>query len=159
MMRCSIGPNSGEVIGESPKAPVSERAKRYHASRTALTRLRVLSMKSAAPVTPDAPTIKVLLIGRRPLSLAGLRAFIDAQPDCEVIGQRGHSAVPMVLSSDAPDVAVVDHGTRDTLESLTVLAEGHSHRLRTVVLTSGTDDETLLASAFRGGGPRRRQHV
>ena len=69
-----------------------------------------------------------------------------------VVGQRGHPNDKTASRPvGAPDVVVVDHGERDTVERLTALAKSADGGAPFIVLTSSTET-TLLANVFRQGG-------
>ena len=100
-------------------------------------------------------------MGSQPVSLAGLKALIDNEPEMEVVGQREHpkdaitalpaALTPAALRRDALDVAVIDHGERDRMEPLTALAKEVDGAARFIVLTS-SPDAGLLSNVFRQGG-------
>lgn len=94
--------------------------------------------------------IRVLLIGRQALSLAGLRALITSTQDMEVVGQRARlqDALPPEVAS--PDLALVDHDGVDPFEPLVDLGRVTKKRPPYIVLTD-SDDPDLLSRMFRLG--------
>ena len=94
--------------------------------------------------------IKVLLVGSRPMSLAGLRALIDDENDMTVVGVREHMNAAAAPLDSSADIAVVDHTENDTAESLIQLGRGAGGAPQCVVLTASTD-VAQLSEVFRLG--------
>lgn len=95
--------------------------------------------------------IKVLLVGRQPLSVAGLEALIGKEPTLEVTGQwLKPTDVVTSLTSDRLDVALIDHGEDEDLVPLTATVNAIDDGLRIILLT-GSTDPAVLSSAFRCG--------
>ena len=95
--------------------------------------------------------IKVLLVGRQPLSLAGLEALIGREPTLEVIGQwLKPTDLVTSLTSDSVDVALIDHGDDEDLDPLTAMVSAIDDGPRIILLT-GSTNPAVLSGAFRCG--------
>ena len=83
--------------------------------------------------------IKVLLVGSRPMSLAGLRALIDDEDNMRVVGERAYAKNGVAPPLDStPDIAVIDHAENESPESLTDLGRDAGGAPQCIVVTACT---------------------
>jgi two-component system, NarL family, response regulator DevR len=97
-------------------------------------------------------SIRVFLVDDHELVRAGLRAFMDAEPDLEVVGEAGTAAEALVLVPAArPDVVVLDlrlpdgDGVELCREIRSRVPDAH-----VLMLTTFADEAALLDSILAG---------
>lgn len=101
----------------------------------------------------DADRIRVVLIDDHTVVRRGLRSFLEAHPDIQIVGEAesGERALERI-DSWLPDVAVMDllmPGGINGIETTARLRRVSPHT-KVVVLTAYTDDERVVA-ALRAG--------
>lgn len=98
------------------------------------------------------PPIRVVLVDDHGVVLEGLRAYLDVEPDIQVVGDArdGNEAIQRVLELN-PDVVVMDlvMPNMDGVEATTRVKELRPDT-KVIVLTSFLDDERVVP-AIRGG--------
>jgi len=97
-------------------------------------------------------SVRVFLVDDHELVRAGLRSFLDAEPDLEVVGEAGTAGEALVLvPAAAPDVVVLDLRLPDG-DGVEVCREIRSRVPDThvLMLTTFADDAALLDSILAG---------
>jgi DNA-binding NarL/FixJ family response regulator len=96
--------------------------------------------------------IRILLADRQEIFRDGLRRLLEPEPGFVVVGTAGNAAQALQLTRDLdPDVLLLDlalHGG-DSLEILRTLA-ATPHRVRTIGLTAGVEQDVLEAALQHG---------
>jgi NarL family two-component system response regulator LiaR len=99
-----------------------------------------------------ADRIRVLLVDDHQVVRQGLRAFLQLQPDVEVVGEAaGGSAAVAAAAAGRPDVVLMDlvMPEGDGIAAIRALAEA-APGARVVVLSSFADDERIFAAMQAG---------
>jgi NarL family two-component system response regulator LiaR len=99
-----------------------------------------------------ADRIRVLLVDDHAVVRQGLRAFLQLQPDVEVVGEAAGGAAAVAAASEhTPDVVLLDlvMPDGDGIVALRALAEAVPGA-RVLVLTSFADDDRLFAAMQAG---------
>jgi NarL family two-component system response regulator LiaR len=99
-----------------------------------------------------ADRIRVLLVDDHQVVRQGLRAFLQLQPDVEVVGEAaGGSAAVAAAAAGRPDVVLMDlvMPEGDGIAAIRALAEA-APGARVVVLSSFVDDERIFAAMQAG---------
>ncbi len=96
--------------------------------------------------------IRILIADDHPLMRQGLRVFIQAQPDLELVGEvsDGEQAVKQTLALH-PDIVIMDlqMPVKDGLAATREIAQSDSHA-QILVLTSFSDDDNVFAAIKAG---------
>jgi len=103
-------------------------------------------------VTRAQASIRVLLVDDHQVVREGLRAFLEVQPDLDVVGEAADGTAALeLIATIAPDVVLLDLKMPGT-DGLTVLRELAARRdpARVLVLTSYTEPSSVV-SALRAG--------
>jgi DNA-binding NarL/FixJ family response regulator len=109
-------------------------------------------------MTPESsPRIRVLVVDDHAVVRRGLSAFLESEPDLEVVGAAdgGPQALKLLAELESqgrrPDVVVMDLQMEplDGIES-TRLIRARDHAVEVVVLTSYADDELVRAAIEAG---------
>ena len=106
----------------------------------------------AALVTEPPGTIRVMLVDDHAVVREGLRAFLQLQPDIEVVGEAGGVAAVLELALTArPDVVLMDlvMPDGDGIEAIRALGTA-APGARVLVLSSFADDERVFAAMQAG---------
>lgn len=107
------------------------------------------------------PPITVLLVDDHAVVRQGVRAFLETQPDIQVIGEAdsGEAAVAFARVH-LPDIALVDllMPGQDGVETTRLLAASAPHT-RVVVLTSYSEDEHIFPAIRAGAVSYVLKHV
>ena len=86
------------------------------------------------------PLIRIAVVGSDPLQFVGFRAVFDSERDFELIS----SSLPDVGTAQNIDLVLLgDRSGQDLFEVMASLKATHPH-LRTIVIGTGMDDETIL---------------
>jgi two-component system, NarL family, response regulator LiaR len=99
-----------------------------------------------------AERIRVLLVDDHQVVRQGLRAFLQLQPDVEIVGEAGGGEAAVAVAAAArPDVVLMDLVMPEgdgvvAIRALTAAAPG----VRVVVLSSFADDERIFAAMQAG---------
>jgi NarL family two-component system response regulator LiaR len=99
-----------------------------------------------------AEPIRVLLVDDHQVVRQGLRAFLQLQPDVEIVGEAGGGEAAVAAAAEArPDVVLMDLVMPEgdgvvAIRALTAAAPG----VRVVVLSSFADDERIFAAMQAG---------
>jgi two-component system, NarL family, response regulator LiaR len=99
-----------------------------------------------------AEPVRVLLVDDHAVVRQGLRAFLQLQPDIEVVGEAGGGEAAVAAAADArPDVILMDlvMPEGDGVAAIRALAAA-SPGTRVLVLSSFGDDERLFAAMQAG---------
>jgi DNA-binding NarL/FixJ family response regulator len=99
-----------------------------------------------------ADRIRVLLVDDHQVVRRGLRAFLQLQPDVEVVGEAaGGQAAVAAAAESRPDVVLMDlvMPEGDGIAAIRALAEA-APGARVVVLSSFADDERIFAAMQAG---------
>jgi two-component system, NarL family, response regulator LiaR len=102
-------------------------------------------------MTTDAP-ITILLADDHALVRSGVRAYLDTQPDLQVVAEAGNGAEAVRMAAEfAPDVALMDliMPQTDGIEATRRL-RGVSPRTQVIVLTSFHDDAHIFPAIKAG---------
>jgi len=106
----------------------------------------------AGLVTDPLETIRVMLVDDHAVVREGLRAFLQLQPDIEVVAEAGGGAgvLPQALTA-GPDVVLMDlvMPDGDGIEAIRALATA-APKARVLVLSSFADDERVFAAMQAG---------
>jgi DNA-binding NarL/FixJ family response regulator len=100
----------------------------------------------------DAASIRVFLLDDHEIVREGLRALLEAQPDCEVVGEAATASEALArIPPLAPDVAVLDVRLPDG-DGVEVCREVRAAQpaVRCLMLTSFADDEALFQAIVAG---------
>ena len=103
-------------------------------------------------MTRAQASIRVLLVDDHQVVREGLRAFLEVQPDLDVVGEAADGTAALeLIATIAPDVVLLDLKMPGT-DGLTVLRELAARRdpARVLVLTSYTEPSSVV-SALRAG--------
>lgn len=106
----------------------------------------------AGLVTEPLGTIRVMLVDDHAVVREGLRAFLQLQPDIEVVGEAGGGAGVLDVALTAqPDVVLMDllMPDGDGIEAIRALGTA-APRARVLVLSSFADDERVFAAMQAG---------
>lgn len=106
----------------------------------------------AGLVTEPLGTIRVMLVDDHAVVREGLRAFLQLQPDIEVVGEAGGGAGVLEVALNArPDVVLMDllMPDGDGIEAIRALATA-APEVRVLVLSSFADDERVFAAMQAG---------
>jgi DNA-binding NarL/FixJ family response regulator len=96
--------------------------------------------------------IRVLVVDDHAVVRHGLRSFLDLQPGISVVGEASDGAQALTVAGDVrPDVVLIDlvMPVMDGVAATRALKAANPSR-RVVVLTSASDDESVLASLRAG---------
>lgn len=99
-----------------------------------------------------ADRIRVLLVDDHQVVRRGLRAFLQLQPDIEVVGEVGGGTAAVAAATDArPDVVLMDlvMPEGDGVAAIRALARA-APGARVLVLSSFADDERIFAAMQAG---------
>jgi two-component system, NarL family, response regulator LiaR len=99
-----------------------------------------------------ADRIRVLLVDDHQVVREGLRAFLQLQPDIEVVGEAGGGEAAVAAAAEGrPDVVLMDlvMPEGDGIAAIRALAEA-APGARVVVLSSFADDERIFAAMHAG---------
>lgn len=105
-----------------------------------------------ALVTEPPGTIRVMLVDDHAVVREGLRAFLQLQPDIEVVGEAGGGAAVMEVALTArPNVVLMDlvMPDGDGIEAIKALGTA-APGARVLVLSSFADDERVFAAMQAG---------
>jgi NarL family two-component system response regulator LiaR len=102
----------------------------------------------------NGDTITVLLVEDHPVSLNGLRSYLQTSPDFHVVGETGDADEAIRLTQDhAPDVAIIDlvlsQSEMDGVE-LTQVVREISPNTQVLILTAYDDDAYILGALTSG---------
>ena len=100
--------------------------------------------------------IRVVLADDHPIVLSGLRAFLQAAPEVEIVATASDGATTLeAIRAHEPHIAVVDI-TMPQLSGLEVLEalEADGLATRVVLLTGSVSDEQIATAVERGPRPR-----
>jgi len=103
-------------------------------------------------VKPNPPHIRVIIVDDHPFIRKGIRAFIEQEPDILVIGETGSGIEGLRLChQEPPDVLLLDLSLPD-MPGIQILKElqHQSPQIRTVVCSSFSDDDNILAAIQAG---------
>ena len=98
-------------------------------------------------------TVRVLLVDDEELVRSGLRVFLEAQDDVEVVGEAADGAVVVPLAATLrPDVVVMDVRMPlvDGIAATRALRDSFPEPPRVLVLTTFGDDENVYAALHAG---------
>lgn len=112
----------------------------------------MIVMTHSGLTKPKPPTIRVFIVDDHPFIRKGIRAFIEQEPDILVIGESGSGLEALKLCrQDPPDVLLLDLSLPD-MPGIQILKElqHQSLRIRTVVCSSYSDDDNILAAIQAG---------
>src|SRR5262245_66426766 len=100
----------------------------------------------------DDAAIRVFLLDDHEIVREGLRALLEAQPDCTVVGEASTAAEALArIPPLAPDVAVLDVRLPDG-DGVAVCRDVRAAHpdIRCLMLTSFADDEALFQALVAG---------
>src|SRR5215208_6460162 len=103
-------------------------------------------------MSDGVPSIRVFLLDDHEIVREGLRALLEAQPDCEVVGEASTAADALArIPPLGPDVAVLDVRLPDG-DGVEVCREVRAAQpeVRCLMLTSFADDEALFQAIVAG---------